>query len=168
MSDTFRVNYEANQRIMEPVKTAVGTTISMAERLMRDGKNASQTEITGGAWDKERGVYSVVDQANGITTEYKVRKSINTQTGFGISETSYKTYKDDKGNDKRVEVEYDPKRNEWVKKNIYKKAVDRSPLGVAGKVLRPKFMGNLIETKTPNGSTFSLRIEKTKIKPIGT
>ena len=138
----------------------------MAEFLMRSDKKAAQTEVTGGTWDSVRGVYTTMDTESGVTTEYKVKKSMNTETGYAVYETSYKTVKDDNGLDKRVEVEYDPKSNQWVKKNIFKEAADRTPASKIGKAVRPKFMGTLVETKGADGkSAFSLRIEKAKLKP---
>lgn len=147
--------------------TAAGTraTLSMAEFLMRSDKKAAQTEITGGTWDKDRGLYTTTDTTNGVTTEYKVKKSMNTETGYAIYEKSYKMGKDEGGIDKRIEVEYDPKSNEWVKKNIFQKAADQIPARKMGNALRPKLMGTLVENKGSEGSTFSLKIEKAKFKP---
>lgn len=165
MSDTLRVNYEATQKIMEPIKTAASATISMAEFLMRNDKKAAQTEVTGGTWDRDRGVYVVTDQASGLVTEYKVSKNMRVTSGYSVNEKTYEVVTDEKGNQQKIQVEYDPKEGEWVKVNLFKKAVDKSPAAGIGKAVRPKLMGTLVETKTPDGQgAFSLRIEKAKLK----
>lgn len=166
MSNMPDASYEPVRAAIEFTAAGTRATLSMAEFLMRGDKKAAQTEVTGGSWDNIRGVYSTVDSTNGITTEYKVKKSMNTQTGFAVYEKSYKTIKDEGGLDKRVEVEFDPKSNEWVKKNIFQKAAEQIPASKIGKPVRPKLMGTLVESKGADGnSAFTLRLEKAKFKP---
>lgn len=166
MSDTLRINNEFNQKLMEPLKTAAGATMSMAEFLMKDDKHATQTEVTGGTWNGDKKIYSTTDSKTGLTTEYKVSKNMRVTSGFSVQEKTYKITKDEKGGEKRVQMEYDPKNQEWVKANLFKKAIDIHPGIAIGKAIMPKYMGTLVETKSPEGaSTFSLKIEKAKLKP---
>jgi len=162
MSDTLRVNYEFNQKVNDMlVKPALNATISMGEFLLRNDKKASETTVTGGTWDENRRVYKTTDSNTGVITEYKVSKNMRVESGFSVQEKSFKMIDGNK-----VQVEYDPKQGEWVKVNLFKKVADATPANKVGQAMRPTLMGNLVETKMPDGQTsFSLRIEKAKLKP---
>jgi len=130
--------------------------VSKWEYIFGNNKEAGKVQITDGTWDKDRGVYATEDTANGIITEYTVKKSMKVTSGHAVYERSYKVVKDEHGLNKRVPVKFDTKRNEWVQKGSFKQFDEKF------EYMNPKIMGTVIETKGQNGSVFSLQIERAR------
>jgi len=136
---------------VKSAKTMVETLITKL-----DAGSPQAITVEGGSWDEKRHVYTSVDAANGITTEYTLKKSPFVQDKYVVQEKSYKVEKAPDGTEKRAEVLFNEKTQAWEKKGIGRKATEA--------LQKPKYMSAGVEvTKDAQGaSTMKLRIEQAK------
>lgn len=119
----------------------------------------SKQEIQGGTWDSKANTYTTTDEASGVRTVYKVKQNKNVDTGYSVRVAHYKDVTDALGATVNVEVKFDDKKQEWIRKpKVQQTFESMNP--------RPKFMGTLTENRQPDGViSHSLTVEPVKFKP---
>lgn len=146
----------------EDVETAMFGKKTLAERLGVEPERWESSIVSGGTYDKDRGVYltkRTLSDGKELYTEYRLLSQKHPNGEPLVQERHFHKVTDQKGNSIEIEMKWNNKKGKWVKSGYLDQVASTSFV---------KATGYMKEVRSPQGTpTWELTLRRTnKLIPL--